>query len=365
MTMPRPKLLIIAAIAVVAAVLLGWLALRGGSSGTDGQAAAPREPLTMTEEHARQSGIMLVAAEAEPSMPIASVPATIVLPPDARAAVAVPYPGVLQRVLVTPGQAVARGQAVAVMVSPDVVRIGAELARSRARAAVTSASAARQAQLADEGIIAPARADEARAMAREANVSAGEQARLLSIGGANAGGTIILRAPIGGRVASIAVQPGAALDGMTAPMLIEATDRMQIELQVPERLAGAIRVGQGVVLPGGARGRITGIGASLDPQSRSIPVRATLVGGAGLVPGQSVMAMVDGGAEAGVSVPVAALTRAGEGDALFVYDGRRLRLRPVTVVARTATLAYVREGLRPGERVAASGVTELRAASGE
>jgi membrane fusion protein, heavy metal efflux system len=350
--------------AIFCAALLWWF-WPASNTPTDRAAAPERDPLTMTEQQARRSGIQLEAAIAEVSMPVGSMPATVVLPPDARAAVAVPFSGVLQRVLVVPGQTVTRGQPVAIMVSPDAIRTGAELSRAQARANVASASAARQAQLAQEGIIAPARADEARAVAREAAVSASEQARLLAVGGAGANGSITLRSSISGRIASITAQPGMALDGMTAPMMVEATDRIQIELQVPERMASQVATGQSIILPGGQRGRIVGTGASIDPTTRSIAVRAVMIGANGLVPGQSLTAIIEGGASAGVSISAAALTRSGDRDAVFVFDGRRMVLRPVIVVALTAERAFIREGLRAGDRVATSGITELRAASGE
>ena len=358
------RILFVAAAAVFLALLLWWLWPQSQPDAASAPQAA-RDPLMMSAAEAQRAGFGLAPVVAEPAMPIGSVPATAVLPPDARAAVAVPFAGVLQQLLVGPGQAVTRGQPVAIMISPDAVRVGAELARARARAAVTGANAARQSQLAREGIIAAARADEAQAMAREASVSANEQARLLAIGQASSNGRITLRSPISGRVAAIAVQPGSALDGMTAPMIIEAADRMEVEMQVPERLAAAVRVGQGILLQGGQRGRIIGKGASLDPVSRSIPVRASLLGARDLVPGQTMSLVIEGGQVAGYSVPATAITRSGERDALFVHDGRRMQLRPVEVAARTADRAYLRSGVRAGERVATSGITELRAASGE
>jgi cobalt-zinc-cadmium efflux system membrane fusion protein len=281
--------------------------------------------------------------------------------------------GVVQQILVSPGQSVARGQPVAILVSPDAVRISAETARTAARAGVASASAHRDAVLAAEGIIAPARAEEAQAMAREARVSASEQARLMVIGSASANGSVILRAPIGGRVAAINVQPGASLDGMTAPMLIEDSSSMQLDLQLPERLVGQVQIGQRVTLPsagtGSSRisGRVVGVGATLDPMTRSVSVRVALSDAQTLVPGQSVQAIIEGGAapSPGVSVPTGALTSAGNQDAVFMFDGRRMVLRPVHVVARTADRTFISAGLRPGTQVATSGITELRAASGE
>jgi HlyD family secretion protein len=50
-------------------------------------------------------------------------------------------------------------------------------------------------------------------------------------------------------------------------------------------------------------------------------------------------------------IPVAALFRRGNDWAVFALEGDRARLRTVGIGGRNAELAWVDEGLRPGERV--------------
>ena len=52
-----------------------------------------------------------------------------------------------------------------------------------------------------------------------------------------------------------------------------------------------------------------------------------------------------------VTAPTSSLFRRGEGWAVFVVEGGRARLRPITVGERNGLQAQVREGLRPGEQV--------------
>src|SRR5690606_24505624 len=118
-----------------------------------------------------------------------------------RVAVTAPFAGVVRQSLVMEGQTVTRGQKLAVIYSREVVSLAADLARARARLDVARQAAQRTRTLAQEGVVAGARAEEADATLREAEADVGEKARLLRSAGAQAGGGLYtLTAPIAGRV---------------------------------------------------------------------------------------------------------------------------------------------------------------------
>src|SRR3546814_11735709 len=94
--------------------------------------------------------------------------------------------------------------------------MGADLTRANARAGVARSNAARLSQLAREGIIAGARADEANALAAEAGADVAEKASILKmVNGVGASGTYTLTAPIAGRVTTASVPTGNPVDGTT------------------------------------------------------------------------------------------------------------------------------------------------------
>ena len=112
-------------------------------------------------------------AEAVADIPIGSVPGTITLPPEARVAVTAPFAGAAVRVYVIAGQNVRRGEPLAVVRATEPVQIQGELVRAQSELGLAEARANRLAQLATEGVIAQARADEARAaLAQAQSVSA-------------------------------------------------------------------------------------------------------------------------------------------------------------------------------------------------
>ncbi|MCX7283110.1 MAG: efflux RND transporter periplasmic adaptor subunit, partial [Novosphingobium sp.] len=289
----------------------------------------------------------------------------VTLPPEARVAVTAPFGGTVLRLFVVNGQAVTKGQPLAVVRSIEPVQYGASLARGEAELAVARANAMRTGQLAKEGIIAGARADEARAALREAEVAVTENRRILAQTGASAGGEITLRAPITGKVSAVAVQTGGPVDGLTAPFVIENTASFMIDLQIPERLAGQVRPGMAISLADAAgapiEGQIVSVGGSIDPETRALIAKARLNGGPALVSGRGVSVVLKGGqAIAGVAIPAVSVMQIGGKDVVFVATAKGFARRDVTVAGRGSERVTLSSGVKAGERVATSGLAELK-----
>ena len=341
-------------------------ALPACSSPQSEQAADP----AATEDTAKGLAIEPVAAREVDNVPLGSVPGTISLPPEARVAVTAPFAGAVVRVYVIEGQQGARGEALGLMRASEPVQIGGDLARARSAAALAEARAKRLAQLADEGIIAAARADEAKAEWGQARASVAQFARMASLGGVGPDGTMTLRAPIAGRVAHVGVETGGGVDAITAPFVVEAAGAYQIELQLPERLAQQVRPGMAVEIALGGEGiapvggKIIAVAPSLDPATRSVMARASIGGAPGVIAGRNVTVTILGEGR-GIAVPDRAITRIGNKDHVFVRKGKAWEKRAVTVSSRGGGLAVISAGLVAGEVVAASSVAELKAMNAE
>lgn len=360
---------IIAGAAMAAVILggLGWWATSNPANETEtaaGEAAAGAGGDLSAEQIKRMGIVTAVASEAS-GAELGVVPGVVTLPPDARVAVTAPFGGTVLRLFVVDGQAVTKGQALAVVRSIEPVQYGAAMARGEAQLAVARANAERTGQLAKEGIIAGARADEARAALREAEVAVAENRRILAQSGANSGGEVTLRAPITGKVAAVAVQTGGPVDGLTAPFVIENTSAFMLDLQIPERLAGKVRPGMAVALAGGpdaqAEGRIISVGGSIDAETRALVAKASIGVSPLLVSGKGVSVVLKGAeVVAGVGVPAEAVSQMGGKDVVFVATPKGFARREVTVAGRGAERVTLASGLKPGERVATSGLAELK-----
>lgn len=332
-------------------------------------AAAPAGVIALTAEQKQKLAITLASAQAAGELPFGTVPALVSLPPEARVAVTSPYGGTVTRIFVIEGQQVRAGQPLATVQASDSIQYSAALARARAELPVAEAQAKRLEQLAREGIIAPARADEARAAAAAARASVSENARLLGIAHAGGNGTITLVAPISGRVAHVGIETGASLTNAEAPFIVENVSALRLDLQIPERLAGQVTQGMAVTVEQDgklAHGRVLSVGQSLDPATRSITARAALDAGATLVPGKAVMAVLAGSQKgSGVAVPETAVARMEDADYVFVAAPQGFRRAQVTVAGHSGGKAFLSAGLKAGEQVAATSVAELKALAGQ
>ena len=307
-------------------------------------------------------GMRLATAQMAETVPLASLPAIVVPPANARVAVAATLPGVITRTYVIEGQAVRRGQLLAIVSSREVLTLGADLARSNARLGVAGSSANRLGQLAREGVIAGARYDEAAATLREAQVDASEKRRILALSNASgSSGTYSLVAPIAGRVTTATAQAGSPVDGSTAPFVIDAADRYDIEAQVPERLTGIVKPGMRVEIGPNLGGTVTAVGSTIDPATRSTMLKASIGASPGIVTGKSTTATVFGpGPANAVTIPTAAVVDLNGASVVFVRVRGGAVARKVKVGGTGAAVTIILDGLRPGERVVASGTSELK-----
>lgn len=365
--MNRTTWIIGAAVGVIALAAIWWLVPRGTDTSAQAPAAqaaasGPKE-IALSADQAKALSLRFETVPAAELVPVATLPATIAPPPNARVAVAAQLPGIVTQVFVVEGDEVRAGQRLATVSSRDIVGLSAELARARARLDVARASAARQEQLSKEGIIAPARADEARAQLRQAEVDVSEQGRL--IGMTHGGGEgYTLTAPISGRISMMTIEAGKALDPGAAPFVIDAAGPFQAVAQLPERLIATVRPAM-TVRVGTTEGKVLAVGTALDPATRSASLTASLPADAPVRAGQALSLAVMGPAPAGaVRVPADAIVQTAGADTVFVRSARGVIARTVTLAdegAGTLGERVVLSGLKPGEAVAVSAVSELKA----
>lgn len=318
-------------------------------------------PVVLSAAQEKAMGITLALAKPATGAPVAAVPATVTPPLNDRRVVAAPFAGTVLRVHVLEGQAVKAGAPLVTLFSREALAVSSELAQSQAELRVAQAAARRTRTLASEGVIAGARAEEAQARAAQAQAMVNERRRLLS-GAGGSSGEYVLRAPIAGRVAALTAQPGGGLEAMAPAVTLDRADKLWIEARISPAIAQKMKVGYAVRV-GDTAGRVVAVGASIDPRTRSLPLRAELAA-AGLAPGQTVTVTLLAPAPAGAqAIPRGALVQDSAGARVFVKTGAGYEARTVAVVGAAGAEAVV-TGLPTGVRVAASGAAQLKSAVG-
>lgn len=328
---------------------------------------AMAKTLPISPGQASRLGIKTAPAKPAATKSLISVLGRVTPAPDARIPVSAPFAGTVKSLVRLEGEAVKKGDVLAIITSADMHAALGKLRGQEAHYRSAKAAADRAKALVAEGIAPASRAEEANAQAAAA---AAELAALRSAtaraSGAE-GGEYRLLAPATGRVAAIAVSTGDQLTAMQPVAAIQTGNDVWVEGALPATMAGRVAAGDGVQIEGSiVTGQVMAAGSSIDPKTRSAMVRARLANPGNLVSGQTVRLSITRKADAGsFTVPRNAVTQMGTGAAIFVARKGGFELVPVRMLARGADTATIAGSLMPGDAVAVSGVSELKALSSQ
>lgn len=259
----------------------------------------------------------------------------------------------------------------------DLEQAQAVLARDQAQLDKARLELARQKDLSKRGVASAQKFEQAQAEAKALAATVAADAALLANARLKLGYTEI-RAPFSGKTGPILIHPGNIVkaNGDTALVTLSAIEPVRISVTLAQQQLPTLqaRMREGgtdliVSIPGDAAPPVTArvdfVGATVDPKSGTIEVRATVDNhDHRLVPGQFVAAaLVLETFRNAVAVPFEALNTGQEGPYVYVAgkDGKA-EARPVTLLYADAGVAALGSGVEAGEQVVTDG--QLRLAPG-
>ena len=273
------------------ALLLALLAAAGCSAGGRGHPDQGQAPGALTPAQRARLEVAPVATTA--FRPTTEVTGTVAFNGDISTQVLSPVSGPVARVLVEPGARVARGQALALVASPDYAADVSAYRKAEATATNLERIARLDAQLFQNDALARRELEQAQTDAATAAAdreAALEQLRALGVDSAGieairehratAGPQAVVRAPIAGTVVEKLITPGQLLQGGTTPCFTIA-DLASVwvmahvfEAELPDVAAGDsadIRLTDDTTHV--YRGRVVYVGALVNPDTRATDVR--------------------------------------------------------------------------------------------
>jgi RND family efflux transporter MFP subunit len=245
--------------------------------------------------------------------------------------VAAPIAGIVSRVDVAEGDAVAAGS-VLVELDDDTARFAVERARSQDEAAGRAAQ--RQEDLFRSQNSSQRAVDEARAQKASSAADLASAEKQLA--------WTRIRSPIAGVVTRISVKPGESVDPTTVVAEVVDPDRVVLDAEVSQSDAASLKPGATVELENGAKSiaALEFVSPAVDPATGLVAIRASIKPGTGLRSGSSVPIRVVLAEHNGVLVvPRSALVTADDGTS-----------RVARVEGGKASLVTVRVGLVDGDR---------------
>ena len=333
-------------------IVLAGIALAGWWWFSRGNADAP--PAQRTAANAAATPVVVAETQAATD----NVMVEVVGSGIAAASVTL-YPAVseeVERVLFTAGEQVKKDQLLIQLEDRDE-QLAVKLAKARVDGTRQLLNRYKRAQ--GSGAVAANALDEAQVAHRQAEIElemAQEQLRQRAI-----------RAPFAGVVGIAQVDPGERVGPDTALTTLDDRTSLSVAFQVPEPFLARLEQGQTLNLNTVAfpdrqfEGKITHIDSRIDPQTRTVTVRATVPNKQDLLrPGMSFRIRLALPGESVIRVPELAVQWAREGAHVWIVrEGQSVRV-PVQVVRRMEGSVLTKGDMRPGEAVVVEGVQRLR-----
>jgi len=365
--------------------------LGAGESSRSPSADAPVVVVPTDSPQFKQLHVEAVRVQAFPADEV-TAPAKVMINPNRISRVLPPVQGRVLSVSVKLGDAVAEGQPLVTLSSPDAdaaisayLQADATLRQSRVTLAKTTTDLERSRKLlqyqaisekdalAAENDLAAARA--ALETAEAARAQALRKLLLLGLEPTDLQQPVVVRAPIAGVVTDISVTPGdyraavsSAADVTTPLMSIADLSTVWVASDVPEAFMRFIRVGESVAItfvayPGETfSGRVARIATAVDPQTRTLKVQVDLPNPDGrFVPEMFGTMRHVGPAELLPVVPASAvLVEYGRSEVFVERGPGQFQRRVVTTGVRTDERVAITSGLDSKSRVVVDGAILLR-----
>jgi len=334
---------------------------------SDPKTAHDTAHVMMDDGQVSASGIVVAAAGAAQIASVVQFPGEIQLNDDRTVHVVPRVPGIAEAVLVSTGQTVRRGQALAVFSSQVISEQRSALQSAQKRRSLALTVHDREKKLWEQKITAEQDFLQAQAALREAEIAVeNAQQKLSALGVAAGTGTGLnrfeLRAPYDGLVVERKLSVGEAVREDTHIMTISDMSSVWVEVSIPAKDLPLLRVGAKVLVratafDAKATGTVAFVGALVGEQTRMARARILLANPQGTWrPGLFVSIEVNA---ANLQVPVAVETEAvqtlGNRQVVFVREEKRFVPRSVKLGISDDKYIEVLEGLPAGTPYAAQG----------
>ncbi|GJD74493.1 efflux RND transporter periplasmic adaptor subunit [Methylobacterium sp. J-043] len=369
----------------------------GGHKHAEGEAHGHDEEgegkIKMTAEQAAEQDIKLATVEGGILSRHLLVPGTITQDADRIARVPVRVIGTVSEMRKRLGEAVAKGEVVAVLDSREVAEAKSDFLTATVKADLEKTNFDRQQALWDKRISAESAFLNAKAAYSEATLRVDLARQKLSALGLNAAEVATsakkdettpnlsslrryeLRSPLAGRVVERKVDVGTAVgkEGDPADVYTVADlSSVWIELSVPTTELSKVREGAKVTIVGGddasrAEGKVVFVSPILNPETRSARVIVSLPNkDMAWRPGTFVTTEVEIAQDkVGVRLPKSAIQTIGGEKVAFVRTQEGFERRDVTIGKADDDAFEILSGLKPGDEVAVANSFVLKAELGK
>lgn len=331
------------------------------------------DTIKLTLDQIRTAGIEIVRPTIGANGGAIELPATIEGSPEGTQVVSASIGGRVVALNRNLGQAVRRGEALAVIESREAASLKGEVEAAQARLALAQSNYAREQRLFAERVSPEQDLIAARTAATEANIALRLARQQLSATGGGGGSLnrVGIVSPLSGQVISRTATLGQTVAADAELFRVANLSTVSLSLSLSPADAGRVRPGAAVTVTAPGRtgqAHVTFVSPALDPQTRLVPVIATIDNRASQWRvGESVTAAIQlaGTGDATVRVPLTAIQTVNGKSVVFVRTQDGFKAVPVTLGAQAGNTIVVASGLTRREAVAAANSFTLKSELGK
>jgi membrane fusion protein, heavy metal efflux system len=334
----------------------------------------------LTKEIIDGAKIQWMPAKKEALAPTLALPGEIVADPDKSARVSTPVAGRLADVRFKEGNAVKKGDVLAVLRIPEIGKVRAAHSAAIAKGASARANAQRLQGLAEKGMAAQQEAVAAKAEADALDAESkalGEQLSALGMGTQGGGADLVLAAPVSGVIVTRDAIVGQPVTTEQTIASIADLSEVWFLARVFEKDLGKLDIGAASDVSLNAyasetfSGKVEYISRQIDPAARTVTARIRLPNRGDMLrlglfgTARVVITKGEKANEPSLVVPRSALIEVAKKTVVFVRvasapDGDEFELHEVTTGDAAAGKVRILAGLREGEDVVTEGAFTIK-----
>ncbi|MBS1772885.1 MAG: efflux RND transporter periplasmic adaptor subunit [Bacteroidetes bacterium] len=261
--------------------------------------------------------------------------------------------GIVEKILVRPGQHVSKGQTLAVL---DAAAIEQQIKSIDAQVDLTKAIYEKQQKLWAQNI-----GSEVQLLSAKASYEATAKQKAALVAQRN---MYSIKSPINGTVDQVDIKEGEmAAIGMLGIRVVNM-DALKIQANLGENYLGKVKEGDGVNLVFAEgdtiKSKLSYVSQAVDPVSRAFQVEVRLGSNNKLHPNMSCkMQIVNYKSGNALIVPVYVIQKTSEGEKLFVAEGNKAKAVIVKSGRNSNGLVEILSGLKTGDKVITAGYADL------
>lgn len=331
--------------------------------------------IVMTSTQQKSLGVTVANIGKNTMMTSRRFPAEIVIPIGQERVISAPQSGLVDQLLVAAGQQVKKGQAIAHLISADLVGLQKDYLQALTRNKLAAKSLKRDAELFKDGIIPERRYLETESTYEEAKATLSERKQALRLAGMSDGGinklsaasgmssAIVLVAPIDGQVLEQMATTGQRIDMGMPIYRIGQLHPLWLEIHAPLEGLPLVKIGMPVQVPKfQASGKLIAIIRNVNKNDQTLHLRAEITRNTDMLsPGQFVETEISLGDKAQyLSVPKSALVKQGADTWLFTQIKDGFHPVKVKLVSEQGDDAVIDSSLTGNEKVAVSGLSAIK-----